>query len=119
MSRAAAPAIPVSDRSSVSIGQAALVRVGALLKARAMLVIAVAAVLGLSLLGIPGHLAQDGWLMLLAGRAVAAHGIPTHDYFAHMTYGEHWVDQQWLAQLVMYELVRIGGLQLMTVLYVL
>ncbi len=36
-----------------------------------------------------------------------------------MAYGARWVDQQWLAQLLMYELERIGGMQLLTVLYVL
>lgn len=89
------------------------------LTARAMFVIAVGAVLIISLLGIPKHLGQDGWLALVAGRTVAAHGIPQHDYFAVMTHGVHWVDQQWLAQLLMYEVQRIGGLQLLTVLYVL
>lgn len=84
-----------------------------------MFVIAVAAVLIISLLGIPAHLSQDGWLALVAGRTVAAHGIPQHDYFAHMTQGVRWVDQQWLAQLLMYEVQRVGGLQLLTVLYVL
>ena len=88
------------------------------LKARALFVIAIGAVIILGLFGIPTHLAQDGWLALIAGRLVAAHGIPTHDYFAAMTYGERWVDQQWLAQLIMFEVVRLGGLQLMTVLYV-
>ena len=84
-----------------------------------MFVIAVSAVLIMTLVGIPRHLGQDGWLALVAGRAVAAHGIPQHDYFAQMTSGAHWVDQQWLAQLVMYEVERLGGLQLLCVLYVL
>lgn len=83
-----------------------------------MFVIAIGAVLILSLLGIPTHLNQDGWLALTAGRLVAAHGIPQHDYFAHMTFGVRWIDQQWLAQLLMYEVQRAGGLQLLTVLYV-
>lgn len=89
------------------------------LQARAMFVIAVSAVLIISLLGIPTHLNQDGWLALVGGRLVAAHGIPQHDYFASLTYGAQWVDQQWLAQLLMYEVVHIGGLQLLGVLYVL
>ncbi len=36
-----------------------------------------------------------------------------------MTHGVRWVDQQWLAQLVMYEVQHLGGLQLLTRLYVL
>jgi hypothetical protein len=88
------------------------------IEARAMFIIAVSLVLVISLMGIPDHLSQDGWLALIGGRTVAAHGIPIHDYFSVMTHGARWVDQQWLAQLVMYELTRVGGLQLLTVLYV-
>ncbi len=89
------------------------------IEARALFIVAVSAVLILTLAGIPQHLAQDGWLALVAGRLVASHGIPHHDYFTVMAHGEHWVDQQWLAQFVMYELQRLGGLQLLTVVYVL
>lgn len=89
------------------------------LQARAMFVVAVCAVLIISLIGIPTHLTQDGWLALVGGRLVATHGIPQHDYFASLTYGVRWVDQQWLAQLLMYEIEHIGGLQLLCVLYVL
>lgn len=117
----------LSDPAGVSVklkpdadgaGRAGLAGLADWLEARAMFVIAVSAVLIISLLGIPQHLSQDGWLALLAGRTVAAHGIPQHDYFTHMAYGVRWVDQQWLAQLLMYEVDRIGGLQLLSVLYV-
>ena len=84
-----------------------------------MFVIAVSAVLILCLVGIPQHLGQDGWLALTAGRVVAAHGVPQHDYFAYLTHGVRWVDQQWLAQLLMYLVAHVGGLQLLTVTYVL
>jgi hypothetical protein len=89
------------------------------LEARAMFVIAVSAVLILSLLGIPRHLSQDGWLALIGGRLVAAHGVPQHDYFSYLSHGARWVDQQWLAQLLMYEVEHVGGLPLMCVVYVL
>ena len=102
-----------------SDGAHATVRATGWLRARALFVIAVCAIVIVSLIAIPHHLAQDGWLALIAGRLIVAHGIPTHDYFTVMAHGVRWVDQQWLAQLVMYELVRVGGLQLMTVLYVL
>lgn len=84
-----------------------------------MFVIAVSAVLILCLLGIPKHLSQDGWLALVSGRVIAEHGIPQHDYFTALTHGARWVDQQWLAQLIMYEVAHVGGLQLLTVVYVL
>lgn len=84
-----------------------------------MFLIAVSVVVLLSLMGIPKHLSQDGWLALISGRSIAAHGIPQHDYFSSLTQGARWIDQQWLAQLVMYEVAHFGGLQLLSVLYVL
>ena len=84
-----------------------------------MFIIGVATVIVLTLLAIPGHFSQDGWLGLVAGRDIAAHGIPHHDYFTYMAHGARWVDQQWLAQLLMYELQHLGGMQLLTVFYVL
>jgi hypothetical protein len=88
-------------------------------EARALFVVAVSAVVILSLAGIPKHFTQDGWLALIAGRDIVAHGIPQHDFFTHMAYGVRWIDQQWLAQLLMDEIERVGGLQLLTVTYVL
>jgi hypothetical protein len=57
-------------------------------------------------------LAADGWMALLSGRVVAQHGLPSHDTLTIWAHGRTWVDQQWLAQLVLYELERLGGLQL-------
>jgi hypothetical protein len=93
--------------------------IGEWVEARALFIVAVAIVLILTLAGIPQHFAQDSWLALVAGRLVADHGIPHHDDFTQMAYGVRWVDQQWLAQLLMYELQRLGGFQLLTVVYVL
>lgn len=89
------------------------------LRARALLIVAVAAVLMLTALGLPQHISQDTWLALVAGRSIAAHGIPSHDYLTQLAYGVRWTDQQWLVQLVMYELVRVGGIQLLSIFYVL
>lgn len=89
------------------------------IEARALFIVAVSVVLILSLAGIPQHVSQDSWLALVAGRLVATHGVPHHDYFTQMAHGVRWVDQQWLAQLLMYELQRLGGFQLLTVVYVL
>jgi hypothetical protein len=89
------------------------------LESHALFIAAVAAVVVLSLAAIPAHLSQDGWLALVAGRIIAHSGIPSHDYLTVMAHGVVWHDQQWLAQLFMYELDKLGGLQLLTVLYVL
>ncbi len=89
------------------------------LEAHALFIAAAVAVIVISMAAIPAHLSQDGWLALVAGRIIAHHGIPHHDYLTVMAHGVRWNDQQWLAQLVMYGLWAIGGLQLLTVLYVL
>jgi hypothetical protein len=57
-------------------------------------------------------LAADGWLALLAGREIAHHGLPTHDTLTIWTHGRDWIDQQWLSQLAIYGLWRLGGLKL-------
>jgi hypothetical protein len=57
-------------------------------------------------------LTQDTWVALVDGRHIAQHGLPRVDEMAVMTRGARWIDQQWLAHLVLYELVRVGGLRL-------
>jgi hypothetical protein len=88
------------------------------LEANALFVAGVAAIGVVSLAVIPGHLNQDGWLALVAGRFVAAHGIPHYDTLNVLTHGARWVDQQWLAQLAIYGLDRVGGLALYSLVYV-
>lgn len=84
----------------------------------ALFIAAVAVLVLLSLVSVPAHLEQDGWLALVAGRIIASHGVPHHDYLTVMAYGVRWTDQQWLAQLAIYELYQIGGLALFSVFYV-
>jgi MFS family permease len=116
---AADPAQVTMESQPAVLDARPLTRLAAWTEAKAMFIVCVAAVIVISLQGIPSHFSQDGWLGLIAGRQIAAHGIPQHDYFTHMAYGVRWVDQQWLAQLAMYELERLGGMQLLTVVYVL
>jgi hypothetical protein len=63
-------------------------------------------------------LAADGWMALLSGRVVAQHGLPTHDTLTVWAHGRTWVDQQWLAQLALYGLARLGGLPLVLLVHV-
>jgi hypothetical protein len=65
----------------------------------------------------PLQLVQDSWLTLVSGREVASHGIPQHETLTVLAQGAHWVDQQWLAQLVFYELAQLGGLRLAVLLH--
>lgn len=88
------------------------------LEAEALLVAAVAAVAAINLATIPSHLSQDGWLALVAGRYVANHGVPSSDTLNVLTHGLRWIDQQWLAQLIVYRLAQVGGLFLYGVSYV-
>jgi hypothetical protein len=76
------------------------------------LVIVVAA-FGIVMLAALRHaLVVDGWLALVSGREIAQHGLPSHDTLAVWTHGDRWVDQQWLAQLLLYWLSRAGGVKL-------
>jgi hypothetical protein len=61
----------------------------------------------------------DSWLALVVGRLIAAHGIPSHDTLTVFAHGRRWVDQQWLAQIAIYELDRAGGLRLAVSIHVL
>jgi hypothetical protein len=88
------------------------------LDSHALFIAGVAAVIVLSCAGVPAHLAQDGWLALVAGRIIAQHGIPHHDYLTVMAYGVRWTDQQWLAQLAIYRLQQLGGLALFSAFYI-
>ena len=100
--------VPARSRSGVQVW----------MEANALYIAAVAAVVVMSAAGVPAHLSQDGWLALVAGRIIAEHGIPFHDYLTVMAYARPWHDQQWLAQLVIYELYQLGGMALFTIFYV-
>jgi hypothetical protein len=58
-------------------------------------------------------MSTDGWLALVSGRFIAHHGLPQHDDWTVLAHGRHWADQQWLAQLALYSLQRIGDLWLL------
>jgi hypothetical protein len=54
----------------------------------------------------------DSWMVLLAGRDIVAHGLPSHDAFTVWAHGRPWIDQQWLAQVTFYGVERLGGYRL-------
>ena len=88
------------------------------LEGQALAITLLAAVAVFSLAQIPQHLIQDSWLALVGGRYVATQGLPHHDTLFLITHGARWIDQQWLSQLALYELARVGGLALYGVVYV-
>ena len=51
----------------------------------------------------------DTWFALVGGRVVAHTGPPERNTLTVLHHGGHWVDQQWLGQLVVYELWSHGG----------
>src|SRR5690349_16675217 len=70
------------------------------------------------LLAMPAELLQDGWRTLVVGRDIAALGVPHHETLTVMAHGVRWVDQQWLAQWLFYELFTAGGYRLILLVHV-
>lgn len=54
-------------------------------------------------------------MTLVSGRWVAQHGLPHVDHLTIAGHGRRWIDEQWLAQWTMYELWRLGGYALLSV----
>jgi hypothetical protein len=58
----------------------------------------------------------DAFVSLVGGREVAEHGLPHHDRLTLLGHGRRWIDQQWLAQWVLYRAWDLGGYRLMALL---
>ena len=53
---------------------------------------------------------EDLWWHLATGRFIIEHGaIPTRDVFSWTHPGARWVNQEWLAQVLFFELLDRGG----------
>jgi len=103
--------------SSIPVGAGrawALERVKTRFELGALLpILAPAALLAVVLVAIGRQLlVTDTWVGLVSGREIARHGLPHVEHLTVIAQGRHWVDQQWLAQLIMYGLARAGGLGL-------
>ena len=57
-----------------------------------------------------GMLVQDSWLSFVDGRLVARHWLPHVDTLTRWTLGRSWIDQQWAAHVLLYEVVAHAGL---------
>ena len=86
--------------------------IGRLLEENGTVVLVVAAFATVLITHLRNALEADGWMALLSGRVVAQHGLPSHETITIWAQGRDWIDQQWLAQLGLYGLDRLGGLQL-------
>ena len=92
-------------------------RVASSLEENGTLVIVLSAFAIVTLVQLPAALVQDGWMALVSGRFVAHHGLPSHETLTVWAHGRRWTDQQWLAQLVLYELQRLGGIRLVMIVH--
>jgi hypothetical protein len=72
--------------------------VGGLLPVAAPLAIVALALVAIA----PALVTQDAWLTLVGGRDIAQHGLPHAAHLTQLARGHRFVDQQWLAQLVLY-----------------
>jgi hypothetical protein len=63
-----------------------------------------------------GSVGSDTWLSLVAGREIADHGLPHTEHLTVWASGRDWVDQQWLAQLLLYAVHQAGGIVALAVL---
>jgi hypothetical protein len=84
----------------------------AFLEREAPLVLAVGVYVALIATLLPQMIVQDSWLTLAMGREIFQHGLPHTETITVWAHGDHWTDQQWLAQCAFYALDRLGGLRL-------
>jgi hypothetical protein len=87
-------------------------RVAALLEENGLLVIVLGAFAIVLVLSLHKQLVVDGWMALVSGRWIVQHGLPSRDTLTVFAHGHRWIDQQWLAQLGLYGLWRLGGIKL-------
>src|SRR3954463_83723 len=102
----------MSSEQATAAEPAATGRVRVFLEENGLVVIVLGAFAIAFVLALRKDLAIDGWMALVSGRWIAQHGLPTHDMLTVWTHGRRWIDQQWLAQLALYGLWRLGGLKL-------
>ena len=87
-------------------------RLASLLEENGLLVIVLGAFAIVFVVSLRKQLVVDGWMAIVSGRWIVQHGLPSHDTLAVLTHGRRWTDEQWLAQLALYGLWRLGGVKL-------
>lgn len=102
----------MSSEQATAAQPAATSRIGAILEENGLLIIVLGAFAIVLLVAMHNELVVDGWMALVSGRWVVQHGLPSHDALTVWSHGRRWIDQQWLAQLALYGLWRLGGVKL-------
>lgn len=87
-------------------------RLTAGLEENGLLVVALGAFTIVFVVALRRGLGGDGWLALVAGRWIVQHGLPSRDSLTLWSQGRLWTDQQWLAQIALYGIWRLGGIKL-------
>jgi hypothetical protein len=55
----------------------------------------------------------DTWWLLRAGEDIwKSHSVPLSDSYSHTAYGAYWPNHEWLTELLLYVVHRVGGLRL-------
>jgi hypothetical protein len=102
----------MSSEQITAAQPAATSRVGRILEENGLLVIVLGAFAIVLVVAMRKELVVDGWMALVSGRWIVQHGLPSHDALTVWSHGRRWIDQQWLAQLILYGLWRLGGVKL-------
>lgn len=102
----------MSSEQATAAQPAATSRIGGVLEENGLLVIILGAFAIVLVVAMHKELVVDGWMALASGRWVVQHGLPSHDALTVWSRGHRWIDQQWLAQIALYGLWRLGGVKL-------
>ena len=100
------------NSSQATADRPAAGRLARLLEENGLLIIVLGAFAIVFVLSLHKALVVDGWMAIVSGRWIVQHGLPSHDSLAVLTHGRRWTDEQWLAQLGLYGLWRLGGVKL-------
>lgn len=66
--------------------------------------------LGLFAMGVRETVDPDMWWHLRTGEAILRDGLPQHDIFSFTVPHHSWVTHEWLSQVIMWLVYRVGGL---------
>jgi hypothetical protein len=107
--------VPLPATAAQTAGSRAETTAARTAGARSWLLAAVSLVMAVNMMS-SRYLLADTYYDLYAGRYIARHGIPHENVFTSVAHGAHWMDQQWLAQILYYGAWAAGGYRALTAL---